>query len=175
MRFSNIFVLLIIISCFYSLGLISISTGQDEYYSLSITEKDYDFIKKEDIKGRTFEYYNIKIVITNSENSISDDITVEIEGEDGLSETLNYTIPAQGSREFLFSNFFIEGEKQHQINISYYPTSKSVHERNEDNSGFSTIIIKLSTGSNESTPGFELILMIFSIIIYFIFRKNKFY
>lgn len=175
MKFSNVFAAMLVITflCIFSGMFINISSSEDDRYILTITDKNYIFIKNEEVKGHVFQYYDITIVVKNSGNIISDDITVKIEGGDGLSEKLNYTIAANDSKGFVFSNFFIEKADQHRINISYFPTDLSVHERNEDNSGFTTLVFSTKTESEDSTPGFEFVLLVVAFIFYLIQRKKN--
>jgi hypothetical protein len=143
----------------------------EENYIISIKSMNYNYIRTDEIKDKEFDYYNIVIILENNGNDNSEDITVVIQGEDNLEVKENSTINANSQQQFIFSEFFIEKSPQHQINVSYYPTDLSVHERNEDNSGVDILLIKSMENSSESTPGFEIIFLLLSIIIYYSVKK----
>jgi hypothetical protein len=175
MKLSKIIGLIIIFLTFSThLGMvINLSSAEDENYNISIADMTYTFVKTEGIRGREFDYYNVVITLTNSGNVVSDDITVEIIGEDGLPEKRNQIIPANGENNYIFSNFYLEKSPEHKINVSYYPSGLTVHERNEYNSGIDSFIISTASNNSESTPGFELLLFLIAFLVYLVIRKRR--
>ncbi len=175
MRISTIIGLIIIILTFSTLlGMVNnLSSAEDENYIISIVNMNYNFVKTEEIRGREFDYYNVVITLKNSGTVDAEDITVEIVGEDGLPEKRNQTIPAKGENNYIFSDFYLEKSPDHQINVSYYPSGLTVHERNEYNSGIDSFIISTSNNNSESTPGFEFISFFIAFLLYYVIRKNK--
>ena len=174
MRISTIFGLIIILTFSTQLVMVNnVCSVEDENYNISIVNMTYIFVKTEEIRGREFDYYNVVITLRNSGKVDADDITVEIVGEDGLPEKRNQTIPANEENNYIFSDFYLEKSPEHKINVSYYPSNLTVHERNEYNSGIDSFIINTSNNNSESTSGFELILFLIAFFVYFVIRKNN--
>lgn len=157
---------------FFSGFLVNISSAEDKYYEISIIEKNYEISSIKDIKGRTFVFFNISITLKNSGNMISDDITLEIVGEDEMPLYKNYTIPAEGYKEFTFDEFYLQGLGEHQVNLSYYPTN--IDNWNDYNHGKDVLILQSGgNGDDSSTPGFEAIFLIMTIVVYVFLTRYK--
>jgi len=162
--------------CFLCVGLffgIFIDTipSQEDYYKISIEDKIYEIHKITEVNAQTIIYYNISIILKNSGNLKSDDITLEIIGDDELPLYVNDTILPNGVREFKWENeeFFLVGPWDHYINISYYPTDPTIG-RNAENSGIDTMILTYAE-STDNTPGFESIFAITIIVLFVIIKK----
>jgi len=159
---------------FFGIFIDTIS-AQEDYYEISIVEKSYEIYEISEINAQTIIYYNISITLKNSGNLNSDDVTLEIIGDDELPLYANDTIPHGGVREFKWENedFFLVGSWDHYINISYYPTDPTIG-RNENNSGEDSLILKYNEASGDGdTPGFEAAFLLVIIALYVAVKKYK--
>ena len=166
--------------CFLSVGLffgifVGTVASQGDYYNISIADKNYEIYKISEINTQTIVYYNISITLKNSGNLNSDDVTLEIVGDDDIPLYVNDTISPGSVREFKWENkeFFLVGPWDHYINISYYPTDPTI-ERNGNNSGEDSLILKYNEASGDGdTPGFEAIFLFVIIALYVAVKKYK--
>ena len=162
-------IMLGILSIVFSTGnLIEVSNAESDY-SISISDTSYEFVKTREAGGSTWVYYNISIVLHNSGSMISDDITLEIVGDDEIPLYDNDTIAAGGYRVFTFENFFFHGLGDHQVNISFFPTEITI-QRTPDNFGNASFIIPYG-GEEESTPGFEFVALLVASFLVFLRRR----
>lgn len=150
-----------IFSCF----LFDISCAEDDFYKISIIEKDYDIFRIREINGRKFVHFNISINLYNSGNIESDDITVKIEDEDG-GYVRNDTLTPNESKIFIFDDHPLLGMTEHRINISFYPTNKNIVLTDYNHGEDVLILLPEDKDENSFTPGFEVILLIIAIVIY---------
>jgi len=149
--------------------------SQENYYKISIADKSYEIYEISERNAQTIIYYDLSIILKNSGNLNSDDVTLEIIGDDELPLYVNDTIPPGGVREFKWENkdFFLVGPWDHYINISYYPTDPTIG-RNENNSGEDSLILKYNEASgNGDTPGFEAVFLLVIIALYVAVKKYK--
>ena len=143
-------------------------SSQEEYYEISITDKNYEKIKTNDIHN--IINYNISITLENSGTIESDDITVRIMDEDG-NYTHNGTILPGVSKTFLFSNHPLFGLNDHTISVYFYPTDEFVT-LNEYNHGEDTLLLEYDlNGSDGNTPGFEAVFVILIISLFVMIKK----
>jgi hypothetical protein len=144
------------------------------YTEIDILDKSYEIIKMEKIGKETAVYLNINIVLFNSGNLSSGDMTVCIwDTSDEIKTYRNGSIPAKTTRSYVFgdkADWMVVGLKEHTIRIQYYPTNLS--KRTNLNSGEETLTILLyKPDKSSSTPGFEMILLIGVIIILLQYKK----
>lgn len=172
---SKIFLLMLISILFFGVFsgvLTEICNAEGRDYNISIEDTTYEVIKIDDSKATVVVYYKISIVLHNSGNKISDDITLEMNDAFGVY-LRNGTILPGGSREFVFDDWPLMGLGEHLIDISFYPTDLNIP-REEYNSGSTSLVLSAdSKGDDKSTPGFEIILVITAIIVItFLGRKR---
>jgi len=156
----------------FSYFLFDLSRAGDDFYEISIIEKNYDIFKIREINDRKCIHFNISITLYNSGNIESDDITVKIVDEDG-GYVRNGTLMPNESKTFIFDDHPLLDMSEHRINISFYPTNKNVG-LTDYNHGESVLI--LLTGDKEDdgfTPGFEVILLVTTIVVYVFLTRYK--
>jgi len=165
----TIFIGILFLGLFFGF-FIKVSNSQDNYYQISITDKSYE-IKSIDEKYEII-YFDISITLKNSGNIISEDMTLRIRDVDG-NYTLNGTIMPGESKTFTFEKHPIIGLKDHTISIYFNPTDEFAP-LNDFNQGKDELTLKYSSnGNGSSTPGFELIFIIISIMLCFTTAKYK--
>ena len=157
-----------IFSCF----LFDIASAEDDFYEISIIEKDYDIFRIREINGRKVVYFNISVTLYNSGNIESDDITVKIEDEDGWY-VRNDTLLAHESKTFIFDDHPLLGMTEHRINISFYPTNKNVALTDYNHGEDVLILLPEDKDENSFTPGFEAILLVMAVAIYVFLTRYK--
>lgn len=145
----------------------------DNDYIISIDNMSYTVLDTKNIGGRTWVSYNISIVLYNSGNLKSDEITVKIyDNLDNLSES-KVINPGEYKIYYFLTNL-VSGE--HDLEIDYYP--KLVDKRNEYNTGSSTFkigaVASKENDDDNPIPGFEISLFIV-IILFLILRKKKYF
>ena len=164
----------IIIICFNIEFIITVSSAEDNY-KIDIVDKNYKIIKTKQIKDQTWIHYNINIILQNSGNKTSDDITVEIEDMEGFIIKMNATIGPGELKLFNFDDYPLLEKDVQKINISFYPTDNHIPLKN-NNHGEDSLILKSNGTNDNSTPGFEFIFIILSsliIILLHYIRKLK--
>lgn len=173
MKSKALLVLIISILClgFFSGLLSGISVAENGHYELSIVEKNYKIYKTDELAGDTWVYFNISITLHNSGAIESDNITVTIEDEDGIILRRNGTILPGKNKTFRFEDHPLKGMKEHQINISYYPTLANVPVTNYNYGD--DVLILLPQGGDDSTPGFEIIFIIMALVVYALSKRCK--
>ena len=159
---------------FFTGNFIKICNAEDQY-SISIIDKSYEFVRTVEVGDQTYVYYNITIIMNNSGNDISDNITLHIEDDQGYSGYYYYTFSPKELKEFIFDDWPLLGLGEHQININFYPTDLDVT-ISEDNSGSTSLVLSTDGESDDkSTPGFELVSLIsaMSAIVLYLFIRKK--
>ncbi len=165
-----------VILCFTMLLMLTCSilfctvAAEDKFYSVSIFDKKYSISKIIEHPGGDIIYLNISIMLKNSGNIRSDNITVQLTDEDNVVVRRNGTIDPGQTKTFLFTDYPVIGRKEHAINISYYPTFDRV-KRTSDNQG-TDVVLLFQNKDASSTPGFEVHVLILSLLI-FMYRARK--
>ena len=162
---------------FFSIILFEECDAEDENHEISIVNKSYEVVKTEKLGTQTVIYFKISIILHNSGSATSEDITVSIWDEnDGLKTPRNGTIPPGKSLPFVFGendDWMVIGLGEHNVNIIFSPTNES--RTTQYNSGSATLAISKDDAINDnSSPGFEIILVVIAIVALMFFkRKNK--
>ena len=157
--------------CVFSGMLTDICNAEDEIYRISLVEKKYECVKTVGSGKQTWVYFDISITLSNTGDVESDDITVEIEDEDGKYYR-NYTFQPRESKTFIFDDHPLLEKTEHRINISFYPTNKYIV-LNDYNHGEDILIILPKENANNSTPGFESIFPIIAIAVLVFLKRYK--
>lgn len=151
--------------------LTEICNAEDRDYNISIGDATYEVIKIDDSKTTVVVYYKIGIVLHNSGNKISDDITLEMKDALGVYPRNGTILPGE-SREFVFDDWPLMGLGEHLIDIGFYPTDLNIP-RGEYNSGSTSLVLSADgKGDDKSTPGFELVSLMSAIALYLFIRKK---
>ncbi|MEM4257931.1 MAG: hypothetical protein QXL17_02115 [Candidatus Thermoplasmatota archaeon] len=148
-------------------------SAEEQPYSLSIVDKKYTIMKVTEHPKGDVVYFNISITLKNSGSRVSDNITVQIEDETGIIIKRNGTISPGEIKIYYFNEYPLIGMQQHILKISYYPTIDRI-KRTSYNSGQDEFIL-LPAKDQSSTPGFEGIFFISSLLTIFLYYlyKNK--
>ena len=147
-------------------------SAEDDHAEISIIGKTYDLLETVGSGAQTAYRYKITITLYNSGDIISEDTTVRITDEYGIPTMYNDTILPQTSIPFVFDDWWVVGLGEQTVNIRYYPTNESINPTSY-NSGVDTIVLNPDgEGDGESTPGFEIILLIIAIAA-IVFCKRK--
>ena len=131
-----------------------------------------DIIKNNVSLGKIYE---INVTLVNRGLEISDELTVNLTDEENftLSKKTKFYPSEIKVVSFTWSTLLI---KNQQIIVSFYPSNQDII-WNQYNSGSKAFTLYM-TNENDiqaaSTPGFELVLVITSILIFsFRLKKNK--
>lgn len=188
------FVIILISSIFFctvSNILIDTSSAELDKYNISIEKMSYDVIRTEKIGLQNIIYYKLIITLHNSGSVTSEPMTVVIIDDD-VTEDYPGTktrapnpntdpeirIPPDESRDFVFgekTEWMILGAGKHVLTVNVHPnnnetmepicTKKFTIDSNEGSDGLS---------ATNTTPGFDILLVISSILmIAFISKKRK--
>jgi len=141
-------------------------------YAIFIKDTSTNLVDTLEKGGTIYEYYDIKITMHNSGDAISDDIAVKIMDAEGFNDTINKTIRPGEDEIYLFSNYPLMGVGAHKLDVSYYATE--LDKRNDYNSGLTTINIGTTDNkNNDSTPGFEIVVLVCGIFLFLSLKKYK--
>jgi len=146
---------------FFSTAIV-VSCDAEEVAQLSIVQKNAEKIKTIGNGMQTAVYYKITIVLHNAGNVTSEEITLGIQDEaDKLWTNKTGTVPADESTEFVFDDWPVVGPGEHNVRISYRPTNDSVT-KTSFNSGVDALSLTTigEEGNENTTPGFELIMVL---------------
>ena len=128
-------------------------------------------IKNNQVIGRI---YTIDVTLYNAGNLRSEQIKVNITDEEGFS-LVKYTYINPGETKIISFNWSTILDRDQEIHANYFPSDlDTVWTRY--NSGSKTFMIKINDKDGVSatnTPGFELTLIISSIIFYGYLRRRK--
>ena len=137
--------------------------------TISLVDESYEVYKIEEKGGQTIVYYNISITLENSATEESDDITLEIVGDDDIPLYKNSTIPAGGQWTFTWekNEYFIAGAWDHYINISYYSTNNPNIKKTD------RLNLAYQPSTSEGTPGFEAFLTLILLSLFVLIKKVR--
>ena len=125
-------------------------------------------------------FYHIYVTFYNSGDEISDEIDIMILENNKIAcsseDSLEVVFHPYETKSFMFNWSTVQKSKT--LEIVYNPSSPNIQSINGVNSGSKSIIINYDTLdiNANNTPGFEINIIIFSIVFYFIFilcfKKN---
>lgn len=162
---------------FICFSLVFINNAYAVQTQISIkSEPSYKLIK-DIIKNNISigKIYEINVTLVNSGLGISDELTVNLTDEENFTLSKKIIINPGETKiiSFTWSTLLI---KNQQIIISFYPSDQDII-WNQYNSGSQAFTIYMTDENNvqaTSTPGFEIVLVIASILIFsFPLKKNK--
>ncbi len=140
-----------------------------------VGEPEYELVNKVARGGKPIGWsYKINLKIQNAGNVISRDTIVNITDQEGVSLSKNVRIDAGETKTISF-NWSTISEADQTISASFYPADLDEN-KNQYNSGstnFKIIIEDEDSVPAASTPGFELLLMLFALIGFTILKKKK--
>jgi len=130
-----------------------------------------EIIKNNRVIGRTFV---IDITLYNAGNKKSEELAVNILDTEGFS-LKKYTYLDPGETKIISFNWSTLINRDHKIVVKYLPADLDAA-WTQYNHGSKTFTIKIEDKDGlpaTSTPGFELLLIIITIIAYAFLRKKK--
>jgi hypothetical protein len=149
--------------------------AEDGTYNISIEgEPTYKLTNTIMRNGRALgKSYQIDVVFTNYGELISDEIEVNLTDQEGYTLTQR-TYFNSGETKTITFNWSTINIKNQELKINFYPSNQDTP-RNDYNSGRKSLTIKVDDGSvpGVSTPGFEIILLIATILFVTLFVKRK--
>ena len=154
-------------------SIVSELSAAEEPAQLSLTDVSYSCYKAEFNPSKFYYYINVTLYNSGDEPSIPIDVMIIEDGHSICPEEFhNVSIDAQEQKTFTFN--WCTPFTSKAIDIAYIPSDLDLLPT-EYNSGNQSIIITYNLlQQNEQTPGFELAIIISSIIFLFIFfRKNR--
>jgi hypothetical protein len=176
----TIFLILIIVSLSFILLLGPLGNAQNA--TVSITNVRVDLVEtREPIGNRVIHVYNITVLIHNSGDSKSDEITVNFYDPEFNKTTtpplkltpLNASLNPNEDKIFTLSNWPTPLTGELPINISFRPASSDILV-NDENSGYYVYTLSInSPKKTTSTPGFEIACILCAIMILVLGRKIK--
>jgi hypothetical protein len=179
MNKKNLFLPMLVLICL-SVSLLESTICSAQETGVTITSVNALLVKNSTVGTRQFHYYNIYVVLHNSGNTASEDITVKFHDPEynqslGMiilrpevasllpGETKTYNITAWPTS--LTGNV--------PINISFSPSSLNIPP-NKTNSGYYLYTLHIgTTNTKKSTPGFELAFVFIAIMLFALQRKIK--
>lgn len=147
-----------------------------EYQSDVSFSKDpsYKLNKKLEKNGKIIAWtYEIYIDFINEGNLPSEDLIVNLTDEEGFTLKNNFKMDPGESKTITFT-WSTMSEKDQNILIKYFPADPAtIHTKyNSGETTLKMIIENDDTISAVSTPGFEVILTILSLLIAFYWKKK---
>ncbi len=172
----TLIICLAILLCFVFI-LFSENTEAKEYRSEVSFAKDpsYKLNKKLERDGKIVGWtYEIYIYFINEGNLQSDNLIVNITDEEGFTLKNSFRLDPGESKTITFI-WSTMSEKDQDIFIKYFPEDPGkIHTKyNSGETTMKMIIEKEDTISAVSTPGFEIIIFIISVILTFYLTKRK--
>jgi len=160
--------------CFF---LVLINNAYATQTQISIkSEPSYKLIKNI-IKNNVSisKIYEINVTLVNSGLGISDELTVNLTDEENFTLSKKIILNPDETKvvSFTWSTLLI---KNQQIIISFYPSNQNIiwNQYNSGSQAFTLFMTDENDIQATSTPGFELVLVITSILIFsFLLKKNK--
>jgi len=143
---------------------------------ISIADFQYELVSRKvigNIETRTFKF---SVVLHNSGDKLSDNITVrfeEIELGGFIELGSNFSLKPNESKTLVYEKWPTALTGDLLINISFGPMSPDI-QPNSYNSGCRTFILATTDGNDTpSTPGFEITVFLFSIVLILFSKKKK--
>ena len=156
---------------FFASVLVPLVTAEAAH--LSVTDVSYYCYKNESSPPKFYYYINVSLHNSGDEQSIPTDVMII---EDGHvicpDDCQSVSIDMYEHRMFTFE--WCTSQVSKAIEIAYAPSDPETL-KNEYNSGSQLIIMEAEQlNQEESTPGFELEIIVISIVIFYVvFRKNR--
>ena len=129
-------------------------------------------IKNNQVIGRA---YSIDVTLYNTGNKRSEELTVNITDEEGFSLRKNHIYLNPDESKIISFNWTTMINRDQKIIVNYFPTDLDAI-WNQYNSGSKTLTIKIEDKDGlpaTNTPGFELLLIITTVMMYAFLRKKK--
>ena len=130
----------------------------------------YELIKEESNKY----YYEINVTLTNSGDETTPETIIKLyEGKNPTlapNENEKFILQINENKNFTF--YWPTSQKFASVDIKWKPTSLTIEE-NEKNTGSYTLQISQNKNDDSNAPGFEIILILFSIILIVFSRRKK--
>jgi len=160
------------------ISMISTNTvARENGYDLDFAEEpEYELVNEFTKGGEVIGWsYKINIKIQNTGNTKSQETVINITDEEGVTLSKKTVINPDETKNIIF-NWSTVYSKDQTIKTSFYPSDLD-EIKNQYNSGsttFTVIVDEKDDIAATSTPGFELILLLFSMLgVILIKRKNK--
>ena len=136
-------------------------------------EPTYELVNKIEKNTITVWTYSINVTLQNTGNIKSDELFVNLSIKGDSSKQKVIVEPGNASTITFTWPFF--SDKDQEFNVDFYPVNMGAS-RNIYNSGktsFTLIIEEVDGLSSTSTPGFEIVLLIVSLVIILLITKNQ--
>ena len=166
--FGIIFSMLIITSFNVLLNTVN---AKEETYDIKVINTSSKYLKTENHGGNTFVYYEISITLQNTGNIASDELSIRLRDEDG-NYTKEVVISPGEYKTIIWDNHMFLGSKQRTVYFDYY--AEDLEKRTSSNTGSTILVIdpdNSGVSATSNTPGFEVIILLSSILIFYIFKK----
>lgn len=176
LKFNSLIIIMYLFATCFSLLSLLVSEGctaQENRAEISFLGKPtYKLVSTAD-KNLGVWRYEINVTLQNTGNKKSDELTVNLKSEtDSLNET---TIIEPKNTSLITFQWGTISDKDQEITISFYPSAVDAV-KNPYNSGstsFTIIVGDIDPPPSEKTPGFEIFVMVLSLISITIYFRNK--
>ncbi len=162
---------LILISIIFLLSMVSslLPIVSASNYTITIKEKLFEETDTKTVGINTIKIYTITVILENEGTEISDNMTVEILGDNMSVNKYNYIMPGE-SKAYIFTDYPSNSE---EIAVNYYPADNNI-DKTSANSGNTTIKLNANGQTTETTPYINIIFM-FSIILFisYVLKKGR--
>jgi len=166
-------ILMYLLIIFFAISLF-INSANANYYDISIVDTKADQINNQTVGNFTIRTFKITIVLYNSGDDISEEITVKLKEPELdnyiIFSPLNETLQPGQYKSYIIEEWPTAIAGEILLNISFEPSSPD-SQPNDYNTGYQILKIPAFTSDSESTPGFSIILMLASLSFY-LFGRN---
>jgi len=177
---SNVFIGLTIMFIFIGLFLgiiIEKCSAEEQQADISFLGEPIYTLKNKIIKNNQVigRAYSIDVTLYNTGNKRSEELAVNITDEEGFSLRKNYIYLNPDESKIISFNWTTMINRDQKIIVNYFPMDLDTI-WNQYNSGSKTLTIKIEDKDGlpaTNTPGFELLLIITTVMMYAFFRKKK--
>jgi len=174
-KFCTLIIYTIILSIILLFSFVEIINAEENPFEISIVdEPTYKLTKIIERNGRIIgKSYQISIILTNTGYQKTDQIEINMSDQEGFVLTQRTFINAGETKTITFNWSTIKIINQ-ELKINYYPSDLDTP-LNKYNSGQKIFKIKIAENGmpGTSTPGFEIILLIISILVVTFKFKRK--
>jgi len=176
-KFLSIVIFIFTVVCIFFVLLTEKSTAVSQAQVSFLGEPTYreisSIVKNGNVIGKTFQ---INVTLRNLGDLRSDELTVNLTDQEGFALTRNNIYVDPGKTEIISFIWSTTTIRNQQIGINFYPTDLDTI-WDEYNSGSTRITVKLGDENGlpaTSTPGFEIIALLFAVaILIFLLKKKK--
>ena len=164
-------VLFFLVSIFFLINITVVAEEEHAIVSIKGTPT-YELVSTNTVGDMIIRRYMINVTFINEGTIISEEIKSVLRDEEGFNLTSYFYLNSSEEKIVTYDWSTILYRNQNLV-LSYYPVDLNT-DLNENNSGTTTITVKMvEEENNKSIPGFEIMLMLIAIIITILYFNRK--